>query len=129
MTIALAGLDSVNELEIVVNGEGGANRLFIYTGVAMCSFKGTGGEWRRDTLAFDVGRVFQPGQFVKASASGALAAVRNDHTAVNAGWACDRVRASRGSNGKTHVEADLAVSDSDGYVLRIAYEVHVLAKL
>ena len=73
--------------------------------------------------------MFQPGQFIKASASGALASVRNEHTAVNAGWACDRMRASRGSNGKTHVEADLAVSDSDGYLLRIAYEVQVLARL
>jgi hypothetical protein len=50
MTIALGGLDSVSELEVFANGEGGANRLFIYTGVALCSFKGTGGSWRRDTL-------------------------------------------------------------------------------
>lgn len=118
-------------LEIVVSGPTGANRLFVYTGTAMFSFKGTGGSWRRDSISFEIGGPsFTSSQFRKAVATASLSSIANRGHAVNAGWAVNRVEATRSAgSGKTKLSIELAVRDSDGYLYRIAYEVNVLAKL
>jgi hypothetical protein len=48
--------------EVWVSGPLGANRLYIYTGVAIFLIKGTGGTWFRDYVDFEPGRVFPHGQ-------------------------------------------------------------------
>ena len=130
MAVSLQWIENPQEMEIVVSGPAGANRLFVYTGIAVFSFKGIGGSWLRDTTAFEVGRSFTSTQFKKAVAIASLASISNVSHAVNAGWAVDRVEAKRSTgSGKTKLTAKLAVRDSDGYLNRIAYEVSVLAKL
>lgn len=123
-------VDNAQELEAVVSGPSGANRLFIYTGVAGFAFKGTSGSWLRDFIDFELGRVFSPGQVLRVVATGSLNSIRNDQTAVNAGWAVDRLIARWDSvEQRIKLRADLAVSDIDGYLLRMGYQVSVLAKL
>jgi hypothetical protein len=128
--ITLDGIDNAQSLEAVVAGPGGANRLFIYTGVAIFRFKGNDGSWLRDTLTFEVGRVFAPGQVLDSLATASLNSIRNENTAVNAGWAVDRITAPWNPvEQRIKVRADLAVSDSDGYLLRMGYQVTVLARV
>jgi hypothetical protein len=129
MAVNLDGIESAQEMEVVVNGPGDANRLFIYTGIAVFTFKGTGSNWRKDTLTFQVGRTFTTTQFKKAVATAALASISNADHAVNAGWAVDKVTARRASSGKVELVMDLAIRDVDGYIHRVGYEVNVLAKL
>ena len=130
MAVNLEYVENPQEMEVIVGGPSGANRLFIYTGTAVFSFKGTGGDWLRDSISFDVGRAFASTEFVKAVAVASLASISNQQHAVNAGWAVDRVEANRAAgSGKTTLTISLAVRDSDGYVQRLGYEVNVLAKL
>ncbi len=128
--IPVSTLDNQQELEVVVSGPGTANRLFIYTGVAIFEFKGTGGNWRRDFIDFELGRVFAPGQVRDVLATGSLNSIKNDHTAVDAGWAVDRLTARWDpTEQRIKLRADIAVRDSDGYIQRMGYQVTVLARL
>jgi hypothetical protein len=130
MAVTLSGIENPQGMEIVIGGPSGANRLFVYTGIAVFSFKGTGSNWRHDSISFEVGRVFTSTQFVKAVATASLASIANAQHAVNAGWAVDRVEAKRATgSGKTKLTIKLAVRDIDGYLYRLGYEVNVLAKL
>ncbi len=130
MAVNLSHIENPQELEAFVSGPSGANRLFVYTGIAVFSFKGTGSNWLRDLLSFEVGRSFSASQFRKAIATASLASIANNDHAVYAGWAVDRVAVSRSpGSGKPKLDMNLAVRDSDGYLFRLAYEVHVLAQM
>jgi len=130
MAVNLEGIENPQEMEVVVGGPNDANRLFIYTGTAIFSLKGTGEDWLHDSISFEVGRAFTSTQFVKAVAAASLASISNLGHAVNAGWAVDRVETDRSSSsGKTKLTISLAVRDSDGYLHRLGYEVDVLARL
>ena len=129
MAVPLGFIENPQEMEVVVSGPGDINRLFIYTGTAVFDFKGAGGDWLRDTLTFEIGRSFTVAQFRSATATASLASISNVQHAVNAGWAVDRVEASRAASGKIQLRMNLAVRDVDGYVHRVAFEASVLAKL
>jgi len=128
--LQFAGIENPQELEIVVNGPAGANRLFVYTGTAVFNSDGAiGSEWMRDTISFEIGRTFTSGQFKKAVATASLASIANEHEAVNAGWAIDRVSADIAASGKIKVTLNYAIRDVDGYLYRVGYKVNVLAQL
>lgn len=129
MAVDLEFIENPQEMEVGVNGPGDANRLFIYTGIAVFNFKGTGKEWLRDTLTFQLGRTFTSAQFRNVVVTASLASISNKSHAVNAGWAVDKVEAKRASNGKIELTMNLAIRDVDGYLHRVAYEVNVLAKI
>lgn len=131
MAIEIGSFANMQEMEVVVNGPLGANRLFIYSGTAIFDFKGESGDyWRRDVIQFKLGRSFGPGEVVKAIGTGSLASIFNQSHAVNAGWAVDDCDADwDDESGRIQVRASVAVRDSDGHVLRMSYVVHVLAKL
>ncbi len=60
----------------------------------------------------------------------ALSSIWNDGTAVNAGWAIDSFRAFFDANEhRIWVECALAVSDHDGYIRRVAYQVTAVGQL
>ena len=123
------GIENPQELDVAIYDPGDANRMFIYTGTAVFNFRGTGGSWKHGSISFEVGRYFEPGRFRKAIVTASLASISNDDTAVNAGWAVDRVDVKRSSSGKMKITAKLAVRDVDGYLQRMAYKVTVLARI
>jgi hypothetical protein len=57
-----------------------------------------------------------------------LSSISNDNTATNAGWAVDSFRLLGTQQPRTvvDVEADIAIRDADGWILRLAYCVTVL---
>lgn len=123
-------IDNAQEMEVWVSGPSGANRLFIYTGVAIFLIKGTGSGWYRDYIDFELGRVFPPGQVRDVIATGSPNSIKNDEHAVNAGWAVDRLIARWDAvEQRIKLRADLAVRDEDGYMQRMGYQVTVLAKV
>lgn len=125
-----AGISNPQELEVHIE-DSQANRMFIYTGIAIFNSRGgTGKNWVGMPISFDVGRQFTATQFKGAVAQVALASIANESHAVNAGWSVNSVEASRSSNsGKTRVAINCALRDIDGYLHRIAYKVTVRAKL
>ncbi|MBS1859054.1 MAG: hypothetical protein JST11_27020 [Acidobacteria bacterium] len=117
-------------MEVWVSGPLGANRLYIYTGVAIFLIKGTGPGWFRDYIDFELGRVFPPGQVKDVLATASLNSIKNEEHAVNAGWAVDRLMARWDPvEERVKLRADLAVRDSDGFIQRMGYQVTVLAKV
>jgi len=130
MPIVLLGRESQQDMEVAVSGPGTANRLFIYSGIAIFNFKGTGGTWNWDYIEFELGRVFALGQVKDIVAMAHLNSIKNESTAVNAGWAVDKVRAWWDSvEQRIKLRADLAVRDIDGYIQRMGWTVHVLARI
>lgn len=128
--VHLDSIDNPQEMRVSVLGPDGADTLIIYTGTAVFTFKGTGSTIVRDTLSFNVGPVFAPGQLKRAVATASLASIFNDGPANDAGWAVDSVNAVVDLyTQRVRVTADLAVRDSDGFVFRIGYQVNVLAAL
>jgi len=124
---------------------GGADVVATYTGYVLMGQKGASGNWLRGNLRFPVqtfGRkwyaeLFQgPGWtlFHDGSVTLSLAAIFNKNVANNAGWAVDaaiaRIHVPHPSQGKPHlvVEALLAVSDNDGILYRLAYQVTALGR-
>jgi hypothetical protein len=60
----------------------------------------------------------------------ALSSISNDNAATNAGWAVDSFRMTGTEQPQTYVavQADLAVRDADGWILRLAYSLHLLGE-
>lgn len=128
--VTLEQIANPQEMRVSVSGPGGANTLIIFTGTAVFTFKGTGSSVERDTLSFTVGPAFPIGQLRSAVATASLASISNSGPAVDALWAVDSVSAVIDVYaGRVRVTADLAVRDIDGFLLRMAYQVNVLAAL
>ena len=124
------GIGSSQSMEVVVTGPGGANRMFIYTGIAGFNFKGQSGSFRYDSMEFEIGRIFSRGQVLQIIAIGSLNRVFNNATAVNAGWSIENINGRWDAvHGRVMVHADLGCSDSDGYLQKMGFQVIVLAKV
>ena len=132
MAISLGRIENFQEMEVWVSGPGRANRLFIYTGIAVFNFKGDepASAWKKDSIEFELGRVFAPGQVRDVVATASLNSINNYSTAVHAGWAVDRVMAQWDlTEQRIKLLADLAVRDVDGYIQRMGFQVTVLASI
>lgn len=93
--------------------------LVFLTGTAGFTLKGTGSSWFRDQVWIAIGPHWQ--RLDNVAPMAALASIYNDQTAVNAGWATDNCNWLN-VNGQIVLTVSLAVSDIDGYVLRVAYQ-------
>jgi hypothetical protein len=94
--------------------------LVFLTGTAGFLFQGTGGNFIRDDLFHVVGPTWA--RLDNVAPHAALASVFNANTAVNAGWAVDNCRFALFNN-RILLIAAVAVSDSDGFLLRASYQV------
>jgi hypothetical protein len=124
-------LKNEQRMEVIVNGPGAANRLFIYTGTAVFDppYKGTGSSWKTDTASFDVGK-FTVGQFINGIAWASLGKISNDGTASNAGWGVENADADWDEeSSKVKVTVDVSVRDSDGFIETFGFQVTVLANM
>jgi hypothetical protein len=110
-------------------------RLYILTGVVLLTMKGEGRSWRRESFAFCLGLPSIPsGQGLlleQWAPMVTLNSIANDQTSVDAGWAVDGFRLLHTTNAfaAVTVEADLAVRDVDGFVLRLGYAIHLIGRL
>jgi hypothetical protein len=93
--------------------------LVFLTGTAGAELTGTGSNWLRDQVWIPIGPRWQ--RIDNVAPMAALAAISNAGTAVNAGWATDNCNWLN-INGQIVLTVSLAVSDSDGHLIRVSYQ-------
>jgi hypothetical protein len=123
MAFWVQGIDSPQEI-YTTTGDG--RNLVVMSGTAYFTFRGTGSSWRRDDAYAVIGPVWSRLDDVAPMA--ALATWSNTNVANNAGAAVDNCRWFNWSN-RVLLQVALAVSDSDGYVIRFAYTATAIGRL
>lgn len=125
------------DMEIIVSGPDGANRLFIFSGMAqfgLADYSSSG--WPvRDTLTFLVGPTFTAGQVRKAIAVGAVSGVAGPGPgqagmtgSYQVGVSVDSIDADwDDDSGKVQVTANLAVWGSSETLQGLGFQATVLA--
>lgn len=93
--------------------------LVFLTGTAGADLVGRGQTWFRDQVWIPIGPHWQ--RIDNVAPVAALAAISNDHTAVDAGWATDNCNWLN-VNGRLVLTVSLAISDIDGHLIRVAYQ-------
>jgi hypothetical protein len=128
------------DVEVAVSGPDGANRLFIYTGIAEIVHEQYGPGTRRDTYSFLIGPVLTHNQFHRAIATAAVAgfAFQDDGTgAVSRQAIVENIDADwDDESGRTQVrfEAVAALSTIAGpadsvSIARVSYTVSIVAEI
>ncbi|HCA80115.1 MAG TPA: hypothetical protein DEP53_10315 [Bacteroidetes bacterium] len=119
-------------IEAYVTGPDNANRFFVCTGMLSFTFQGTSQKYYDDEglVTFEAGPVFTRNQVKKVIATVSLNDIRNAGEAKNAGWRVKEVEAAwNETQGRIVVKSWLNVSDTDGYIMGLAYHVFVLATM
>ena len=128
-------LTNMQEMEVHVNGPDGANRLFIYSGMAEVELCGglPHPRWSLEIICFDIGRTYdrENGEdVIKIVTTATLAGNRMDGVASFAGWEIF------GAAGELDVEdhrvrMNIAAGarDTQAFLEQISFHVSVLAKV
>ena len=123
------------DMEIVVSGPDGANRLYIFSGMAqfyLADYSGSGLP-ARDTLTFLVGPTFSAGQVRKAIAVGAVSGVAGPGPGAGVGSyqlgvSVDSIDADwDDDSGQVRVTAGLAVWGNSEILQGLGFQATVLA--
>jgi hypothetical protein len=125
------GFESQRELAVKT---GDQLDMVISTGYALFGMRGgQDGRWNRQDLIFRVGPQWDAVRDTVAVVS--PSSMYNVNTAINAGWAVDRVGVtyysqSPGPPGvQVSLRCGLAVSDTDGILYRVSYYVTTIGRL
>ncbi|MEY2513427.1 MAG: hypothetical protein QOJ89_785 [bacterium] len=93
-------------------------------------FQGTGPDWRRETISFDVpipdlnGMMFQMRQWTVLVT---LSSIDDHQAAIDAGWAVDDFWTIAGqARSAVQVSCALAVRDSDAFISRLGYSIDLV---
>lgn len=128
-------LTNMQEMEVIVNGPDGANRLFIYSGMAEVELCGglPHPRWSLEIVCFDVGRKYDCAageEVVKVVATASLAGGRTDGVASFAGWQIFGA-AGEYDNSDCRVRVNIAAGarDTQAFLEQISFHVNVLAKV
>jgi hypothetical protein len=128
-------LTNMQEMEVVVDGPDGANRLFIYSGMAEVELCGglPHPRWSLEIVCFDVGRKYDCAageEVVKVVATASLAGGRTDGVASFAGWQIFGA-AGEYDNSDCRVRVNIAAGarDTQAFLEQISFHVNVLARV
>jgi hypothetical protein len=128
-------LTNMQEMEVHVNGPDGANRLFIYSGMAEVELCGglPHPRWSLEIVCFDVGRKYDCDNgesVIKVVATASLAGARTDGVASFAGW---QIFGAAGEldedDGKVRMNIAAGARDTQAFLEQISFQVTVLAKV
>ena len=108
---------SPHELRIIT---GDGRVLVVLSGYAVYNLHGTGLHWHPVTGLMVRGPVWRRLDAVVPIIS--LASISNDGNAINAGWAVNWCNWTEVLH-RIYLKFGLAVRDSDGYLLRVAYHI------
>ena len=127
-------LTNMQDMEVHVNGPDGANRLYIYSGMAEVEL--TGGtphpRWSLELICFEIGRTYNLDNesVVKIQSSASLAGCRADGLASFAGW---QIFGAAGEldedSGRVRMNIAAGARDTAAYLEQICFQVNVLAKV
>jgi hypothetical protein len=127
-------LTNMQEMEVHVNGPDGANRLFMYSGMAEVELCGgmPHPRWSLEVVCFDIGRSYdvENEAVINILANAALAGHRTDGVASFAGW---QVFGAAGEldHEDCRVRMNIAAGarDTQAFLEQIAFHVNVLARV
>ena len=127
-------LTNMQEMEVHVNGPDGANRMFIYSGMAEVEL--TGGlphpRWSLEVVCFDVGRSYdvENEEVINIVATSSLAGSRTDGVASFAGW---QIFGAAGEldeeSGRVRMNIAAGARDTQAFLEQISFQVTVLARV
>jgi hypothetical protein len=128
-------LTNMQEMEVNVDGPDGANRLFIYSGMAEVELCGglPHPRWSLEIVCFDVGRKYDCDageEVIKVVTTASLAGGRTDGVASFAGWQIFGA-AGEYDNSDCRVRVNIAAGarDTQAFLEQISFHLHVLAKV
>jgi hypothetical protein len=127
-------LTDMQEMEVYVGGPDGANRLFIYSGMAEVELSGgmPHPRWSLEVVCFDVGRTYskEDDSIVKITATAALAGNRTDGVASFAGWQIFGAAAELDDEtNRVRMNIAAGARDTQAFLEQISFQVHVLARV
>jgi hypothetical protein len=127
-------LTDMQEMEVHVGGPDGANRLFIYSGMAEVELSGglPHPRWSLEVVCFDIGRTYseEDDTIVKITATAALAGNRTDGVASFAGWQIFGAAAELDDEtNRVRMNIAAGARDTQAFLEQISFQVHVLARV
>ena len=128
-------LTNMQEMEVHVNGPDGANRLFIYSGMAEVELCGglPHPRWSLEIVCFDIGRTYDcenGEEVIKIVTTSSLAGNRTDGVASFAGWQIFGAAGELDEDSK-RVRMNIAAGarDTQAFLEQISFQVTVLARI
>ncbi len=127
-------LTDMQEMEVYVNGPDGANRLFIYSGMAEVELSGglPHPRWSLEVICFDIGRTYdsEDDAIIKITATAGLAGNRTDGVASFAGWQIFGAAAELDDeSNRVRMNIAAGARDTQAFLEQISFQVHVLARV
>jgi len=127
-------LTNMQEMEVHVTGPDGANRLFMYSGMAEVELCGgmPHPRWSLEVVCFDIGRRYdvENEAVINILANAALAGNRTDGVASFAGW---QIFGAAGEldHEDCRIRMNIAAGarDTQAFLEQIAFHVNVLARI
>ena len=128
-------LTNMQEMEVYVNGPDGANRLFIYSGMAEVELCGglPHPRWSLEVICFDIGRKYDCNSgeaVINIVASASVAGARTDGVASFAGW---EIFGAAGefdeSDCRVRMNIAAGARDTQAFLEQISFQLTVLAKV
>ena len=128
-------LTNMQDMEVHVNGPDGANRLFMYSGMAEVELCGglPHPRWSLEVICFNIGRKYDCDHgesVINIVASAALAGARTDGVASFGGW---EIFGAAGefdeSDCRVRMNIAAGARDTQAYLEQISFQVNVLAKV
>ncbi|MDH3979708.1 MAG: hypothetical protein OEU91_04260 [Gammaproteobacteria bacterium] len=128
-------LTNMQEMEVHVGGPDGANRLFMYSGMAEVELCGglPHPRWSLEIICFDIGRKYECDKgeaVVKILSSASLAGNRTDGVASFAGWQIFGA-AGEFDEDDCRIRMNIAAGarDTQAFLEQICFQVNVLARV
>jgi hypothetical protein len=128
-------LTNMQEMEVHVGGPDGANRLFIYSGMAEVELCGglPHPRWSLEVICFEIGRYYKEEngeKVVNILATASLAGARTDGVASFGGWEIFGA-AGELDHESCRVRMNIAAGarDTQAFLEQICFQVNVLAKV
>ena len=127
-------LTNMQKMEVHVNGPDGANRMFIYTGMAEVELSGglPHPRWSLEVVCFEVGRSYdiENEEVINIVATSSLAGTRTDGVASFAGW---QIFGAAGEldedSGRVRMNIAAGARDTQAFLEQISFHVTVLARV
>ena len=128
-------LTNMQELQVNVDGPDGANRLFMYSGMAEVELCGglPHPRWSLEIVCFDIGRKYDCDngeEVIKVLANASLAGGRTDGVASFAGWQIFGAAGELDTEDcRIRMNIAAGARDTQAFLEQISFQVNVLAKI
>ena len=127
-------LTNMQEMEVHVNGPDGANRMFIYSGMAEVELCGglPHPRWSLEVVCFDIGRTYdmENEEVINIITTFSLAGCRTDGVASFAGWQIFGAAGELDDESR-RVRMNIAAGarDTQAFLEQISFYITVLARI